>query len=53
MSYRTAWEWSVLEDLVNPLDVFLEEYGGATCVEGGPHEGVVAEAEDEEVAGGA
>lgn len=40
-----------LEDGLGPFGVFFEKYGGAGGVEGGPHDGVMAEAEDEEVAG--
>lgn len=40
-----------LEDRLGPFGVFFEEDGSAGGVERGPHDGVVAEAEDEEVAG--
>ncbi|KAL6983917.1 hypothetical protein U1Q18_017288, partial [Sarracenia purpurea var. burkii] len=38
--------------VLDPFGIFLEKEGGAAGVEGGPHKGIVAEAEDEEVAGG-
>lgn len=42
----------LLADLFYPRFVFFEEDGAAAVVEGSPHEAVVAEAEDEEVAWG-
>ncbi|KAK7286598.1 hypothetical protein RJT34_21705 [Clitoria ternatea] len=39
----------VLEDGLNPFKVLLEEDGGTIWVEASPHEGVLAEANDEEV----
>lgn len=43
--------WELLLDLLDPGLVFLKEHGAAAIVEGCPHEAVMAEAEDEEVAG--
>jgi len=36
---------------VDPLRILLQEHRGAARVEGGPHEGVVAQPKDQEVAG--
>jgi len=41
----------VFKDRVDPLWIFFEEHRGAARVERGPHEGVVAQPEDEEVDG--
>lgn len=40
------------EDLLDPSLVLFEEDGAAAVIEGGPHEAVVAQAEDEEITGG-
>jgi len=42
--------WRVFQDRVDPLRILLQEHRGATRVERGPHEGVVAQPEDQEVA---
>lgn len=41
----------VFEDGLDPLGIFFEEYGSATWIERCPHERIMAETEDEEVAG--
>lgn len=41
--------WRDGEDGLDPLGVLLKEEGGAGRVEGGPHQRIAAEAEDEEV----
>lgn len=46
-----AQDRGALENGLDPLGVLFEEERVAIRVEGSPHEGVVAEAEDEEVAG--
>ncbi|WVZ08231.1 hypothetical protein V8G54_021577 [Vigna mungo] len=40
----------VFQDRMDPLRILLEEHRGATRVERGPHEGIVAQPEDKEVA---
>lgn len=42
----------VAEHVLKPFRVFFEEDGISAGVEGGPHGRIVAEAENEEVAGG-
>jgi len=37
---------------LDPSGIFFEEQSGAFWVERGPHEGVMAEAKNEEIAGG-